>query len=222
MNEHYMKLTVLDKMILQSYSAFVENIGSYLGEGYEIILHSLEHLDNSVIQIYNGHYSGRKIGSPITNFALSMLSKIENNTQNDSITYFNKSKTGERLRSCTIPIEGENKRIIGLICINFYTDISLESLLKKFYPNNFEPPKETEVKETFTENVDDIIFEALNKANEEILSNPSISPQNKNKEIIMFLYNHGIFNLKDAVIKVASTLNISKNTVYMHIRNIKS
>lgn len=222
MNEHYMQLTDLDKIILQSYSMFVENLGSYLGEGYEIILHSLELLDSSIIQIYNGHYSGRKIGAPITDFALSMLSKIENNTHHDSITYFNKSKTGEKLRSCTIPIEGENKRIIGLICINFHTDIPLESLLKKFYPTNFEPPKEHEVKETFTENVDDLIIEALNKAKDDILLDPSISPQNKNKEIVINLYNHGIFNLKDAVIKVANELNISKNTVYMHIRNIKN
>ena len=47
----------------------------------------------------------------------------------------------------------------------------------------------------------------------------SITASNKNKMIVYLLDDYGIFNIKDAVIKVASLLNISKNTVYMHLRN---
>jgi len=54
-----------------------------------------------------------------------------------------------------------------------------------------------------------------------VLNDFSVSPQNKNKEIIIQLYQRGIFNIKDAVLKVASLLGISKNTVYLHIRNLK-
>lgn len=50
---------------------------------------------------------------------------------------------------------------------------------------------------------------------------PTISSSNKNKEIILRLYQQGIFQLKDAVITVSNQLNISKNTVYMHLRNFK-
>ena len=32
----------------------------------------------------------------------------------------------------------------------------------------------------------------------------------------------GIFNMKDSVVKGAALLGISKNTVYMHIRNFKN
>ncbi|WP_349667942.1 helix-turn-helix domain-containing protein, partial [Lacrimispora sp.] len=39
------------------------------------------------------------------------------------------------------------------------------------------------------------------------------------KEIINILCQQGVFTLKDAVVKVAEYLDISKNTVYMHIRN---
>ena len=42
----------------------------------------------------------------------------------------------------------------------------------------------------------------------------------KNKEIVAILYQKGIFNLKDSVITIANHLGISKNTVYMHIRNM--
>ena len=40
------------------------------------------------------------------------------------------------------------------------------------------------------------------------------------KEIISILHQKGIFNLKDAVVKVAHCMGISKNTVYMHVRNL--
>lgn len=43
----------------------------------------------------------------------------------------------------------------------------------------------------------------------------------RNREIVSKLYASGIFNIKDAVIQVADSLNISKNTVYLHLRHCK-
>ena len=159
----YIKLTTTEQLILNSYKKMIVSLGEYLGEGYEIILHSLENLQHSVIENVNGHYSGRKNGAPITDLALSMLSQLKEEPSQPAVCYMNHSKKGVPLRSCTIPIAGEKERIIGLICINFYTDVPLSSLL----------------------------------------------------------YQRGIFNIKDAVLKVASLLGISKNTVYLHIRNLK-
>ena len=75
--------------------------------------------------------------------------------------------------------------------------------------------------ETFSDNIDDLILFSLTETKESVYNDPGISSSNKNKEIIFRLYQQGIFNLKDAVIKVANQLNISKNTVYTHIRNFK-
>ncbi|WP_349763434.1 PAS domain-containing protein [Fusobacterium sp. SYSU M8D902] len=217
----YLQLTQIDKLILESYSRLVNDLGMYLGEGYEIILHSLENLDSSVVKIYNGHYSNRKSGAPITNFALSMLSKIQDLDQIKSITYFNKSKTGAKLRSCTIPILGENSRIIALLCINYYTDITLDALIKKFTCIEDTENVIPEVQENFTESIDDLLYDTLNEIRKEVFANKEILTSNKNKYIIYKLYENGIFNLKDSVIKVAEQLNISKNTVYLHIRNFE-
>ena len=63
---------------------------------------------------------------------------------------------------------------------------------------------------------------ALADVKDIILNDTSVSANNKNKEIVTALYKRGIFNLKDSVVKVAEKLNISKNTVYMHIRNLKN
>lgn len=223
MEKEYIQLTPQERIILQSYIPVVEGLGHYLGEGYEIILHNLESLEHSVMQIVNGHHSGRKIGSPITDFALSMLSEIEQSKDHSSISYFNRRQDGVILKSTTIPIPGESNRIIGLLCINFYTNIPFSTMIQEFIPENdhlqsYLPPKT----ETFTENVDELIEAALADVRDMIMNNASISSNNKNKEIITALYKNGIFNLKDSVIKVADRLNISKNTVYMHIRNLKN
>ena len=75
--------------------------------------------------------------------------------------------------------------------------------------------------ETFSDNVDDLITSALDEAKNKVYANPLISTTNKNKEIIHLLYEKGIFNMKDAVIKAAESLGISKNTVYLHLRNLE-
>lgn len=223
MDKQYLILTPDERLILQSYVPVVEGLGRYLGEGYEIILHNLESLEHSVIQIVNGHYSGRKVGSPITDFALGMLAQIESSKDHSAISYFNRRQDGVILKSTTIPIPGEENRIIGMICINFYTNLPLSAVIQQLIPEGLNPlqnfPHNTE---TFTENVDDLIETALADVKDMILKNTSISTNNKNKEIVTALYKRGIFNLKDGVIKVADRLNISKNTVYMHIRNLKN
>lgn len=209
-----------DYQILESYKIMLEGLADYLGDGYEFVLHSLENLDKSVIKIINGHYTGRKEGSPITDLALAMLAKIEKTPNSDYISYFNRNKKGEPLKATTIAIKGSNDKIIGLLCINFYMNIPLHDVLKNFMPR-VHTSNDKDVAETFTDNVDDLIKETLNEVRIKVTNDHTISSAGKNKEIINLLYQRGIFNIKDAVPKVADMLGISKNTVYMHMRNIK-
>lgn len=221
-DKSYIKLTKAEQLILNSYKKMIVSLGEYLGEGYEIILHSLENLQHSVIENVNGYYSGRKNGAPITDLALSMLSQLKEAPSQPAVCYMNHSKKGVPLRSCTIPITGEDERIIGLICINFYTDVPLSSLLANFYPEaSTILSADDSATENFADNTDELIENVLYKIQHQVLNDLAVSPQNKNKEIITQLYQRGIFNIKDSVLKVASLLGISKNTVYMHIRNLK-
>ena len=59
MDTPFIELTAADRQILTSYSHMLDGRGAYLGEGYELVLHSLESLDHSVIKIITGHYTGR-------------------------------------------------------------------------------------------------------------------------------------------------------------------
>ena len=191
-----MKLTKSDKLILESYKTMIEGLAKYLPNSYELVLHSLENLEESVIAIYNGEHTGRKVGAPITDLALNLLEQIKNGNE-DSIVYFSKNSKGEPLKSTTIAIRGDDKRIIGLVCINMYLNTPFKDILDSYVPQTYEMVKT------------------------DVLADDSILPSNKNKIIIERLYDKGIFQMKDAVYKIETLMNISKNTVYLHIRNHK-
>lgn len=209
-----MELTKNDKEILESYKSLIEGLAKYLGNSYEIVLHSLEDLDNSVIAIYNGKHTGRKVGAPITDLALEMLDKIENDNQS-SIVYFSQNKKGEPLKSTTIAIKGEDKRIIGLLCINMYLNTSFKEVIDSFMPKK-------EIKENYNQSVEDLISNAYKNEKQIVLEDESVLPSNKKKVIIERLYDKGIFQMKDAVLQIVKLSGLSKNTVYLHIRNHKN
>ncbi|MDR3303450.1 MAG: PAS domain-containing protein [Treponema sp.] len=213
-----LSLTDTERKILDSYKTSLEGLGAYLGEVFEFVLHDLSDLEHSVIKIINGHHSGRKEGAPITDLALSMLERINANNTSPYISYISKSKHGRPVKSTTIVIFGENKRAIGMICINLYLDSSILSLLEGF--TALDNPVEF-VSENFINDSEELIVRSLEKVKHDVNTDPLIPLSHKNKEIISILYYQGIFKLKSAVRLVSHDLNLSKNTVYLHIRALE-
>ena len=213
-----LSLTNTERQLLDSYKTSLEGLGAYLGEAFEFVLHDLSDLEHSVIKIINSHHSGRKEGAPITDLALSMLEQISANNAAPYINYISKSKYGQPVKSTTIAIFGENKRVIGMICINLYLDSPLLSLLEGF--TTLDKPVEF-VSENFINDSEELIARSLDKVKHDVNADSSIPVSHKNREIISILYYQGIFKLKSAVRMVSHDLNLSKNTVYLHIRALE-
>lgn len=214
-----MKLSKNDLKILDSYKILVSSLSTYLGEGYEIVLHSLENYENSVIYICNGQLSGRKIGDPITDLALHILEKIESGEQtNDYLTYFNRNAKGEPIKAMTSVIRGNNHRIIGLLCINFYLNTPFTRIMGNFIPQH-NSLQQAKVIENFENSTDELILAAVNKARADVDADATINSKDHNKQIILKLKENGIFSMKKAIPTVAKQLKISKNTIYLHLRN---
>lgn len=213
-----MKLTKIDKLVLDSYASMMEQLSAYLGSAYEISLHSLEDYNHSVVKIMNGYHSGRSAGAPLTDLALNMLKRINEqdlSAAESYASYRSISSTGEHLKSSTIPIYGEKGRLIGMMCINLYLDTPLSEIIADL-AGPYSGSTETEY---FASSTTDSIANAVADARNQVLFNTTIPAVNKNRELIRILYEHGVFNIKDAVAKVAEILGISRNTVYMHLRN---
>lgn len=211
-------LTEKDKAILKSYLTVADGLADFLGESCEVVVHDLSQLGSSVIKILNGNHSGRQEGAPISEVTLSFANKMMADPSLSHVTYFAKNKRGETFKASISAIKGEKGNIIGLFCINYYLTVSLLSLMHTFMPSA--KAESESISETFVENTEELMLNALEEARKSVYDNLSISSSNKNKEIISLLYQKGIFNLKDSVITIANHLGISKNTVYMHIRNM--
>ena len=212
-------LTETDRQILQSYRNVVAGLENYLGEGYEIVLHSLESMEHSVIAIANGHHTGRQEGSPITDLALHMLHSIEEEEQTGFISYFSKNRKGEPLRSSTIVIYGENHRAIGLLCFNFYLNTSVYTVVANLMDESKSTPPM--ITETFVDNAEDLLSRLVEQVRQDVNNDGRILSSLKNKEIIRRCHAQGVFQIKNAVSRVAQLLGISKNTVYLHLRALQ-
>ncbi len=213
-------LSSTERAILASYSSVLDGLAEYLGTGFEFILHSLEDLEHSAVKVINGFHSNRAVGAPITDLALKLLEDISNKQGNGrNKVYNNRSKKGSPIKAATLPIVGENQRIIGLICINFYLDTPLFDLLGSLSKIDEEAKG---AQESLSSNAEDLIAHSIAEIKSAIENNADIPYQNRNKVMIEHLFKKGIFRLKNAVPKVAHVMGISKNTVYLHLREIKS
>lgn len=205
--------------VLKSYEAVVDGLAMLIGSHCEIVLHSLEDLKCSAVRIANGEHTGRKIGSPITDLALRMLHDMNGADSNVSKAYFTRAKSGVLMKSVTIAIRNGDQRVIGLLCINMNLDVPFSQIMATFMPPETQDAASSV---NFASSVDDLVMQTLEFTIEEVSGDRNVSNNAKNRQIVLNLYEKGIFDIKDAINQVADRLNISKHTVYLYIRQFKN
>lgn len=210
-----------DFEILKSYEAVVDGLAMLIGSHCEIVLHSLQDLKCSAIRIANGEHTGRKIGSPITDLALRMLHDMTGADSSVSKCYFTRAKSGVLMKSVTIAIRNRDQRVIGLLCMNMNLDVPFSQIMSTFIPPETQG-QEVPSTVNFASSVEDLVMQTLEFTIEEVNADRNVSNNAKNRQIVLNLYEKGIFDIKDAINQVADRLNISKHTVYLYIRQFKN
>ncbi len=182
--------------ILKSYEAVVDGLAMLIGSHCEIVLHSLQDLKCSAIRIANGEHTGRKIGSPITDLALRMLHDMTGADSSVSKCYFTRAKSGVLMKSETIAIRNREHRVIGLLCINMNLDVPFSQIMSTFIP-----PETPDVGSSvnFASSVEDLVTQTLEFTIEEVNADRNVSNNAKNRQIVLNLYEKGIFDIKDAI-----------------------
>ena len=74
--------------------------------------------------------------------------------------------------------------------------------------------------ETFARNIDETIISTIETVQSEVWANEAISPSKRNRELVTRLQGLGIFKYKDAVLMVANHLGISRDTIYLYLREL--
>ncbi|PWD14895.1 DNA-binding protein [Salmonella enterica subsp. enterica serovar Anatum] len=203
-----------DRKLLASFVPFIDCLGTFLGEYCEIVLHSFEDLHHSVIHIVNGHVTGRERGAPVTNVALEKLAEF--NSTNDMWDVYFSNKGARPFKSSSSLIVNKNKSPVGMICMNFALDMPLNAFIDNFAKsNNYR-------NESFTQDINNLVLSHLEPVKNMVYANTGIPSKNKNYEIIRELNSIGLFEFPFTNKIVSSSLGISPNTVYKHLRSLNS
>ena len=221
---------------LQQYAKLVEFLGYALGPSYEIALHDLTDKDKSIIAIANGHVSGREVGAPLTNVALSILRDKSYEQADYRVTSYGVSVNGKDLRSSTFYIK-EGGELIGLLCINFddsgYRAISSQ-LMSLCHPDIFVDDMVRKAEraawaaggqmaaEKFPVTADAVAADAIGRELERLgVTAERLTPEER-LQIIANLEASGTFLMKGAVKDVAAGLHCSQASVYRYLNQLKA
>jgi len=216
--------------LLRQYVKLTEFLGAALGPDYEVALHDLTDKDRSIIAIANGYISGREVGAPLTNMALSVLKDESYEWQDYRLHYSGVSVTGNVLRSSTMFIK-EDGKLIGMLCINFddsrFQNFA-QQVLTLCHPNQFvqaleQPPEDEHAPrpETFRNSTEAVAQDAIAHELERLGVPADRLTSDERLHIIAALEASGIFLLKGAVKDVAAGLGCSQASVYRYLSQIK-
>ena len=217
------KLTSDDLDILDSYKTLCEGLSVFLGDGFEILLYSLENTQRPVSKSAGGIYAGEAGGAPLSRDTLEILSSAFENSGNKYVSYFCENKKGIPMKSAVLALSGQGGRTIALLFINFYLNTSILQLINSCSPS-YTGKTGFQISGRpgdLSSGSDEAAANLVKNICRQVISDSDISAVNKNKEIISRLHNLGFFKIKNSVQRCADVLGISRNTVYLHIRNIK-
>lgn len=190
----------------------------------EIVLFSLDNINSSILAIYGGHISGRKVGDPLTNFAISKLKDKGKDGPPYYLNYVGVSKDGTPLRSSSFFILDKLGNPRGVLTIS--SDVTkyqkAAELLSQlaFLPNmetaNSEPADIERFQSTPKDLILDIIFDVTKSRD---IDTRRLTPDEK-IEVVRRLNVENFFLMKGAVSQIASVLDSSDATIYRYLSKI--
>lgn len=209
---------------LELYMPLIDAIAETFGKNCEVVLHDLSKPEQSVIKIANGHLTGRDVGSPATDFVLSLLGK-SSLKKDYFVGYPTKTKKGAELKSTTVFIRDSKKRAVGALCINIDITpyLSTKNVLEQLC---LMPYKESGVLEDgscekFAPSTDALINDLLDQGIRRI-GKPIVHMGKEDKlNIIKDLKKKGVFLIKGSAKRVSKELNVSLATIYKYLEEIQ-
>ena len=203
---------------LEAYRSLVRFLGQVFPRHWEVVLQDVS--TQSILAIENGHVSGRKVGDPLTDHALRIISEGVWRWEPFHVNYEGRTRDGKRLRSSTWFIQ-EGGELLGMLCVNIdvqqYEALGRSVLaLGGLTPEEIWkcPPASAPV-ERFHSNVSDLTHSIIG----ELVSNVSVDrlTQEEKVAVVEELSRRGTFLIKGAVSDVAAQLGCSEASIYRYL-----
>lgn len=208
-----------NEAIYHAVDSVVDLIAKAFGSNCEVILHSLEDLGHTVIKIVNGHVTGRKLGSPMTDFGMDILEKAKSLEKDVIGSYYSQLDNEKSLKSASMLIRNARGDPIGMLCINLDLSAPLLDFVRELLPEGEEFTGK--IVEHFPSNLNELVERTLETVMSRVGNQREIPHSMKNKAIVMELYKKGMFKVAGVIDILAKNLGISRYTVYNYIREAR-
>ena len=208
-----------EKDVLDFLMHTAEGISKMFGYSCETLIHDMSKPGHPIIAIYNGHVSGRKIGSTADIFGCDLTSMGKSShfkPEKDIINSLVVTKNGKYIKSTTLnyigngyhyalginldytALNGAISLLEGMVKI----DQNLNDAIDEYYSNT---------------QLEDIFNECL-----AIVGKPVESMKKADRiQIIALLMQHNAFNFQKSITYVAERLNVSRYSVYKYRHEIE-
>ena len=214
--------------LVELYVPCVEFIAQTIGPHCEVLLYDFTDMDHSIVAISKNSLTGREVGGPITEFALSILMNPEHQKRDYITNYTGKSNQPDQVfRSSTLFIKDESRRIVGMLCVNI--DVSgLQracQILEDFTMPGFVHASPLEgltprTHERFLPSAEDLLQDIIQTTSSLFDVPPGRMNLSDRKNFVSQLSNQGCFLLKGGVTAAADCLGISEQTVYRYLKEL--
>ncbi|GAB6175324.1 PAS domain-containing protein [Desulfobaculum senezii] len=211
---------------IEDYIPLVEFLGTFLGKDCEVVLHDTTSVEKSVVAIANNHISGRRIGAPLTDLALSFLREKQYENRSFIMEYSSLSKDGKRLHSATYFIKDADGELLGMLCLNM--DVTKVCQVRELLDNMIENGgfgaslspdiAPTHGEESFHENIEDLTENMVLNVIRRYNIPPERMTADEKTEIVAELNRKGVFLIKGSVGVVAQYLDASEATIYRYMQ----
>ena len=212
---------------LEKYIPLAKTIAEMFGKKCEVLIHDFSNPQHSIIAIENDHVTGRKIGDPITDLALATWKKggYGDKKTDRIVNYKTKTKDGRMLKSSSVFIRDNQKKIVGCMCINY--DLTEHSMFHKVMDDfcttiDLDEEKSEKGVEIFTDNVNEVLENIIQEAIEKIGIPVSLMQKEDKLMVTKIADEKGAFLIKGAITQIAKEINVSRFTIYNYLEEIKA
>lgn len=178
----------------------------------EVVLHDLTgDYDHTIVDIRNGHITGRRVGDCGSNLGLEVLRGTS--VDNDRFNYITHTPDAKVLRSSSIYFRNSQNKVIGSLCVN--VDIT-ESVRYESYlhaQNNYtvDPEQKSEV---FASDVRQLLEHFLLEGHKQIGKPVEQMTKEDRTQFLKYLDENGAFLITKSSERVCEFLGISKYMLY--------
>ncbi len=186
------------------------------GSNCEVVLHDLtKDYNHTIIDIRNGHVTGRNVGDCGSNLGLEVLrgSVVDNG---DRYNYITHTKDGKVLRSSSVYFYNEDNKVIGSLCVNF--DITEELRFENYLKarNNYSLGASDD-KEVFATDVKQLLEHFISEGQRLVGTPIVLMDRNERLQFLKYLDDAGAFLITKSSERVIQLMGISKGTFYSYL-----